>query len=68
MSFDNLTLTCLLVTLSYIVLLVMFSKTKLTSSRNMSPLTDRFINKAIRYRRRGVVNVQPATGLCNTCA
>lgn len=50
MSFDNLTLTGLLFTLSYIVLLVMFRKPKSVSGRNGSILTEHFINKAIRYR------------------
>ena len=66
MTFDNLTLIGVLFVLFYIVVLMMFSKTKSASKHRA--ITDQFINKAIQYRQRGTALVQPAPGPCRSCA
>ena len=68
MIFDNLTLIGVLFVLVYMVLLVMFRKMKSASRRSGSPVTDRFINKAIQYRHQGTALIQPAPGPCRSCA
>jgi len=68
MIFDNLTLIGVLFVLFYMFLLVMFRKMKSASKHHATPLTDRFISKAIQYRQRGTALVQPAPGPCRSCA
>ena len=67
MTFDNLTIAGVLLTLPYIALLMAFARHKATSKRDTKPVAWRFTDEPYRYGTGGGVNAQSEYGSCTSC-